>query len=99
MAADELTRRGRVVLEQIPQIMREQGYSPSVRDIGQALGLSPTGVWHHLKRLSAAGLVTWTPGLSRTIRLTDEGERTVGGCSAERALDDGPVRGRRGGRE
>ena len=72
-----ISEGGKMVLAEIPEFVTMWGYSPSVRDIGQALGLSPSGVWHHLERLAAAGLVTWTPGRSRTIRLTKEGTKAV----------------------
>jgi predicted transcriptional regulator len=40
----------------------------SVRELGAAAGLSFQGALYHLKRLRAAGLVTWEPNLSRTLR-------------------------------
>lgn len=45
------------------------GYGPSVREIGDAVGLSSTNSVHEqLVRLRADGWITWEEGLSRTIR-------------------------------
>ena len=46
------------IYETIVQMIREQGYAPSVREIGEAVGLkSPSTVHFHLKKLEEAGLI------------------------------------------
>ena len=46
-----------------------QGYGLTVREICVNFKWrSPNAAWSHLKALSRAGLVTWTPGVARTIR-------------------------------
>ena len=46
------------IYETIVQMIREQGYAPSVREIGEAGGLkSPSTVHFHLKKLEEAGLI------------------------------------------
>jgi len=46
------------IYETIVRVIAEQGYAPSVREIGEAVGLkSPSTVHFHLKKLEAAGLI------------------------------------------
>ena len=47
------------------------GVPPSFRDVSTSVGMSYTGSKYHLERLREKGLVTWTPRVSRTLRLTD----------------------------
>lgn len=50
----------------------ENGYAPSVREIGQAVGLRSTAsVQYHLNELSRAGLIETDGGKNRAIRLPD----------------------------
>lgn len=53
-----LTPRQREVLEVIEQYQRERGFPPSVREIGQAVGLaSPSSVHAHLATLQKLGFL------------------------------------------
>ena len=53
----ELSKMQQKIYEYIAACIREQGYPPSVREIGEAVGLkSPSTVHFHLKRLEEAGL-------------------------------------------
>ena len=53
-----LTRRQRDVLEVIDRMTRERGYPPSVREIGDAVGLtSPSTVHAHLRNLQRLGFL------------------------------------------
>jgi len=46
------------IYETIVRMIREQGYAPSVRETGEAVGLkSPSTVHFHLKKLEEAGLI------------------------------------------
>ena len=48
------------------------GYPPSVREIGEYVGLkSPSTVHFHLKGLEAAGLITKAEGKTRAITISD----------------------------
>ena len=56
-ADDGLTQRQRLVLEYIHQSVSERGYPPSMREIGEAVGLtSPSSVKHQLAVAGAQGL-------------------------------------------
>ena len=53
---DLLTKRQRQVLEYIDASVRRQGYPPSVREIGEAVGLSSSSTVHaHLAALQEKG--------------------------------------------
>jgi repressor LexA len=53
-----LTDRQRQVLDFIHRYLRRQGYAPSIREIGRALGIrSPNGVVCHLRVLAHKGLI------------------------------------------
>ena len=50
----------------------EHGYPPSVREIGDAVGLTSTATVHvHLKNLERRGLISRNPGKQRSIQIAD----------------------------
>ena len=58
MDKDHLTRRQKEVYEYIKRMIRENGYPPSVREIGEAIGLNSTSTVHaHLESLEEKGFV------------------------------------------
>lgn len=58
----ELSKMQQKIYEYIAACIREQGYPPSVREIGEAVGLkSPSTVHFHLKRLEEAGVIEKAP--------------------------------------
>lgn len=58
------------ILAFVRQYISERGYSPTVREIGKAVGLSSSATVHrHLTILSQQGLISWIPDAPRTIRL------------------------------
>ena len=65
-----LTPRQREVLEIIEAHMRERGYPPSVREIGEAVGLtSPSTVHAHLAALQKRGYLRRDPTKPRAIEV------------------------------
>ena len=65
-----LTNRQRQVLEVIEQTLATRGYPPSVREIGDQLGLtSPSTSHSHLKALARKGLIERDPAKPRAIRV------------------------------
>ena len=65
-----LTPRQREILECIEQSMRERGYPPSVREIGEAVGLtSPSTVHNHLATLQRLGFLRRDPTKPRAIEV------------------------------
>lgn len=68
-----LTARQRAILEFIERTRDERGYPPSVREIGEAVGLqSPSSVHSQLATLQARGHLRKDPTRPRAIRLTPE---------------------------
>jgi repressor LexA len=69
---DRLTKRQREVYDYIRTKIRERGYGPTVREIGNHFEISsPNGVMCHLKALEKKGLITREPNMSRAITLTE----------------------------
>ena len=65
-----LTSRQREILEVIDHHMRTRGYPPSVREIGEAVGLtSPSTVHNHLASLQRLGLLRRDPTKPRAIEV------------------------------
>lgn len=65
--------KGQKILEFVQEFVRENGYAPSVREIGAAVGLSSTAsVSYQLKRLQEQGLLSapGNKGVKRAIATT-----------------------------
>lgn len=61
------------IFDCIESYIREKGYSPTVREIGKAVGLhSTSAVSYHLQRLCKDGQINYTPGVSRSITICKE---------------------------
>jgi repressor LexA len=70
MTEQTLTDRQRQILEIIDKSMRDRGYPPSVREIGEAVGLtSPSTVHSHLNTLSKLGFLRRDPTKPRAIEV------------------------------
>ena len=70
MTAPKLTKRQEQILTYIDATMRERGYPPSVREIGQAVGLtSPSTVHSHLATLQRLGCLRRDPTKPRAIEV------------------------------
>lgn len=67
----ELSKMQQKIYAYIADCIRQQGYPPSVREIGEAVGLkSPSTVHFHLKHLEQAGVIEKGAGKGRAITLT-----------------------------
>ena len=70
MRDSRLTARQRQVLEIIDESMRDRGYPPSVREIGESVGLtSPSTVHSHLNTLERLGYLRRNPTKPRAIEV------------------------------
>ena len=68
--AESLTPRQREILHVIEKSMQERGYPPSVREIGEAVGLnSPSTVHNHLASLQKMGFLRRDPTKPRAIEV------------------------------
>jgi repressor LexA len=70
---DVLTKRQKAVYDFIRDKIRNRGYGPTVREIGDEFNIrSPNGVMCHLKAIEKKGLITREKNLSRAINLVRE---------------------------
>lgn len=68
-----LGARQRQILAYIKDTQRAKGYPPSVREIGEAVGLSSSSTVHtHLEKLEEMGLIRRDPTKPRAIEILDE---------------------------
>lgn len=87
-----LTERQQQVLDYIKQMVEARGYPPSVREIGDAVGLSsPSSVHAQLNSLVAAGMIKKDPSKPRAIMITDDSPAPA---ATDRRMRDVPVLGR-----
>jgi repressor LexA len=95
-AADELSDRQLRVLDAIREWMREHGYPPSVREIGDAVGLTSTSsVAYQLRVLERKGYLRRDPHRPRTVGvLVTDAEDENTGLSAQANPAFVPVVGR-----
>ena len=74
----DISERQRQILDLIRTTVARQGYPPSVREIGEELGLSsPSTVHSHLSALSRAGLIRRDPTKPRAIEILDAGTQVA----------------------
>ncbi|ABZ85106.1 lexa repressor [Heliomicrobium modesticaldum Ice1] len=87
----ELSERQKSILNYIRTEIRRRGYPPSVREIGDAVGLTSSSTVHgHLSRLEKAGFIRRDPAKPRALEvLAPDDDNGV-----ERPLIDIPIVGR-----
>ena len=75
---DGLTDRQVAILAMIRSTTEERGYPPSVREIGESVGLtSPSSVAHQLKNLQRAGYLRIDPNRPRALVLSATADHTI----------------------
>lgn len=90
---DELTRRQQEVLAGIRVIFQETGYPPTVRELGERLGLrSSCTVQRHLETLERKGFIRRNPTKARTIEIM-RGLKPVSKSAADGGLVSLPLVG------
>jgi repressor LexA len=71
----KLSKRQQSILDFIKEEVRKKGYPPSVREIGEAVGLASSSTVHgHLARLESKGLIRRDPTKPRAIEILDVNE-------------------------
>lgn len=72
-ATESLTKRQREILEFIQEYLEANGYPPTVRDIGAAVGLTSSSTVHaHLANLEKAGAIRRDPTKPRALEVLGE---------------------------
>ena len=68
----KLSPRQQAILNYIKKEVEEKGYPPSVREIGEAVGLASSSTVHgHLSRLEKKGFIRRDPTKPRAIEILD----------------------------
>ncbi|WP_040949251.1 transcriptional repressor LexA [Gorillibacterium massiliense] len=81
----KLSGRQQAILDFIKNEVREKGYPPSVREIGEAVGLASSSTVHgHLERLEKKGMIRRDPTKPRAIELLGTPEDTLFSFSVAR---------------
>jgi repressor LexA len=71
----KISKRQQDILEFIKDEVRSKGYPPSVREIGEAVGLASSSTVHgHLARLESKGLIRRDPTKPRAIEILNADE-------------------------
>ena len=94
----KLSRMQQRVYDYIAESIARQGYAPSVREIGEALGLkSPSTVHFHIKHLEELGLIEKGAGKGRAIALKEPPQASAAPVPvpAPAAREDEPASRRR----
>jgi SOS-response transcriptional repressor LexA len=66
------TRRREAILEMVRSYQEEHGYAPSIREIGESVGLdSSSSVWSHLRTLELSGHLRRERSVPRGLELVD----------------------------
>jgi repressor LexA len=82
----QLTEKQQAILQYIQGAVRQRGYPPSYREIGDAVGLSSlSSVTHQLGQLELAGIIRRDPSRPRTIELLIADETDGAVASMEQA--------------
>ncbi|RXT04103.1 transcriptional repressor LexA [Ammoniphilus sp. CFH 90114] len=69
----KLSSRQHAILDFIKREVKDKGYPPSVREIGEAVGLASSSTVHgHLARLEKKGLIRRDPTKPRAIEILDD---------------------------
>ncbi len=90
----DLPERQRLILQVIEDAVREQGYPPTVREIGSAVGLcSPASVQSHLAALEANGYIRRGASKRRALEVIRPGKSGATG-GLNRGLRPVPLVGR-----
>ena len=75
----QLTRRQQEILEVVQAHIEEHGYPPTVREIGDAVGLTSSSTVHaHLQALESRGALRRDPAKPRAIDLAERRSRSDG---------------------
>jgi repressor LexA len=90
---DGLTHRQRRVLEVIRDSVERRGYPPSMREIGEAVGLtSPSSVAHQLTTLERKGFLRRDPNRPRAIEVILPGDGRTQAAASYDETDSGAAR-------
>lgn len=73
----DLTEKQENIFEFIKEAIRESGFPPTVREIGDRFGITPKGAYDHLKAIEKKGFVRCAHNKSRAIELLADRDEVV----------------------
>ena len=83
----DLTKRQQEIFDYIRSYSEKNGYPPTVRDIGKAVGLASSSTVHaHLSNLEKLGVLRRDPTKPRALELLDRATRSAG-SAVQGAID------------
>jgi repressor LexA len=92
LVSEELTGRQRLILDFIREWVERHGYPPSVREIGEAVGLvSPSSVAYQLKELEKKGYLRRDPNRPRAVDVRPPSDLSPEEEEAARAARPAPA--------
>lgn len=65
----ELTNKQELVLKFITKIIKDRGFPPTIREIGDEFGITAKGAYDHLKAIEKKGYIKTSKNQSRAIEL------------------------------
>jgi len=90
----ELTERQREIFDFIRAFIRERGYPPSIREIGEHFHIYPRAVFDHLKTLERKGYLKRQGSMARGIELRIFQGESLHGRGEGLAIREIPILGR-----
>ncbi|THG89379.1 XRE family transcriptional regulator [Alkalihalobacillus alcalophilus ATCC 27647 = CGMCC 1.3604] len=95
MTITKLSKRQQEILDYIKVEVRKKGYPPSVREIGEAVGLASSSTVHgHLSRLEKKGYIRRDPTKPRAIEILNLEDNMVEAEQLERKANYIPIIGK-----
>lgn len=92
LRATGLTSRQARILEMIRASVTERGYPPSIREIGEAVGLtSPSSVAHQLRTLERKGFIRRDPNRPRAMEVLSPDEAPLSATGSPTGGPDTPL--------
>ncbi|MFD0670270.1 transcriptional repressor LexA [Cohnella sp. GCM10027633] len=83
----KMSNRQNAILDFIKNEVRDKGYPPSVREIGEAVGLASSSTVHgHLDRLEKKGLIRRDPTKPRAIEILGDDDNVFGLAASVRQI-------------
>lgn len=80
----------RTIVNFIIEFIRENGYSPSLRDIQNNCNVSLSNVHRHLEKLESEGVLKRTTSISRTIVIIDPSKYIETNSTTPEVFDERP---------
>ena len=91
----QMTKMQQKIYDYIARTLEEQGYPPSVREIGEAVGLkSPSTVHFHLKHMEELGVINKSGRKGRAITLAHPPARGAAPAASQLPREEEPPAGR-----